>query len=364
VTVVKIGALFALALASAAVAGCASTPSAGDKAGGTGGEPVVLRMSNTPYNLNDVPLVRDFVRRVAALSGGKVRIKVLNQWGNYAPDAEAEVVRAVASGRLDLGWAGSRVFDSMGVSSFRALSAPMLIDSYPLENAVLQSTIPAQMLAGLQGVHVTGLGVLGDGLRLPISVRRPLLTPADWRGLSIGTYRSQTQEQAIRALGATPVVAYGPYRSHDLDTGAIQGFEFDVRRYERNGLATRARYVAANVPLWPQIDVVFANPGRLASLTDEQRGWLLQAAEELAKSSVRLTSRDVAYIRQVCAMGARFVNATPADLAALRSSLSDVYRELERDPQTKGFVQRIERLKKSVPPAAGLPAPVGCRGKP
>jgi hypothetical protein len=86
--------------------------------------------------------------------------------GLYAPSAEAQVVHAVASCAVDLGWAASRIFDTVGVPAFRVLSAPMLIDSYQLENAVLKSTMPARMLAGLSRVHVTGLAVLGDALGL------------------------------------------------------------------------------------------------------------------------------------------------------------------------------------------------------
>jgi TRAP-type C4-dicarboxylate transport system substrate-binding protein len=93
----------------------------------------------------------------------------------------------------------------MGVSSFQALQAPMLIDSYALEQAVVASDIPGQMLQGLTKVAVTGFGVLADGLRKPIAVKQPMLGVADWRGMKFGTYRSQGQDQAIRALGATPM---------------------------------------------------------------------------------------------------------------------------------------------------------------
>jgi len=265
---------------------------------------------------------------------------------------------------VDLGWAGSEVFDTTGAPGLRALSAPMLIDSYPLENAVLKTTLPERMMAGLSRVHVTGLGVLGDGLRHPIAVRRPLLAPADWRGLSIGTYRSGVQEQAIRALGATPVVAFGPYRTHDLATGTIQGFELDMQRYVHNVPTQSARYVTANVALWPLFDVLFADPARLASLTSQQRAWLRQAAQEAAVSSVSLVAgRNGPYIKQACAMGARFATATPADLAALRRSLSVVYRSLGRDPQTRAFIGQIQQLKKSTPPGPAPAIPAGCTAR-
>jgi TRAP-type transport system periplasmic protein len=362
-TPAKAAALLALALAAAAAAGCAA-PAGGDKAGGLTGGTIVLQMASTPSDVSDVQPVADFVRRVDALSGGSVQVKVINQWGEYAPDAEAQVVRAVASGTVDLGWAGSRVFDTMGVPGFGALSAPMLIDSYPLENAVLQSTMPGRMLTGLSTVHVTGLAVLGDTLRHPIAVRRPLLAPAGWQGLSIGTYRSEVQEQAIRALGATPVVAFGPFRTHDLASGQIQGFELDVQRYVSNGLPAIARYVTANVALWPQFDILFANPARLASLTAQQRGWLEQAAADAARNSVPLVAgQNGPYVRQACAMGARFATATPADLAALRRSLSVVYQNLETDLQTGAFLRQIQALKTTTPsgPAPAIPADCAAR---
>ena len=58
---------------------------------------------------------------------------------------------------------------------FQALSAPMLIDSYPLENAVIRSSLPAKMMAGLAKLDVTGLAVLGDEMRRPVGVRQPYL---------------------------------------------------------------------------------------------------------------------------------------------------------------------------------------------
>jgi len=355
----KAGALLTLALVAAA-AGCSASAGA-DKAGGPAGGPVVLRMASTPSGPSDAPPVADFIRRVGVLSGGSVQIQVINQWGDYVPGAEAQVVRAVGTGQVDLGWAGSRVFDTMGVPGFGALSAPMLIDSYPLENAVLNSSLPSRMLAGLSRLHVTGLAVLGDVLRHPIAVRRPLLAPVGWLGLSIGTYRSGVQEQAIRALGAGPVVAFGPYRTHDLARGTIQGFELDVQRYVHLGLVASARYVTANVALWPQFDVLFANPARLASLTAQQRAWLEQAAAGAARTSVPLVAgQNGPSIKQACAMGARFATATPADLAALRQSLAVVYQNLETDPQANAFLRQIQQLKKSTPSGAAPAIPAGC----
>jgi TRAP-type transport system periplasmic protein len=353
----------ALAVIAVVVAGgCGGGGGTGDKAGGSG-EPVVLRMANAYGDLQTAPVVEQFVSQVKARSGGNLRIQVTSRWGDYADDAEQQVVRAVAAGKADLGWAGARVFDTIGVTSFQALQAPMLIDSYALEQAVAASDLPGQMLQGLDKVGVRGLGVLPDSLRKPIAVEHPVLGLGDWRGITFGTLKSAGQAQAIRSLGATPMEVFRRSRNEALLDGRLQGLEMDLFVYEHGGPVQPAPYVTANVTLWPQMDVLFANPSRLGALTGQQRGWLQQAAQDAAGRAAALADRDAQSLKNACRSGARFATASPADLAALRGAFAPVYASLERDPQTKAFIERIQALKRSAPAGAPLAIPAGCTGK-
>jgi TRAP-type C4-dicarboxylate transport system substrate-binding protein len=353
----------ALAVIAAVVAGgCGGGGGSGDKAGGSG-EPVVLRMANAYGDLQTAPVVERFVSQVKARSGGDLRIQVTSRWGDYADDAEQQVVGAVAAGKADLGWAGARVFDTMGVTGFQALQAPMLIDTYALEQAVVASDMPGQMLQGLDKVGVRGLGVLADGLRKPIAVKHPLLGLGDWRGITFGTLKSAGQAQAIRSLGATPMEVFRRSRNEALLDGRLQGLEMDLFVYEHGGPVQPAPYVTANVTLWPQTDVLVANPGRLGRLTGQQRGWLQQAVQDAAGGVAALADRDAQSLENACRSGARFATASPADLAALRKAFAPVYASLERDPRTKAFIERIQALKRSTSAEAPLAIPAGCTGK-
>jgi TRAP-type C4-dicarboxylate transport system substrate-binding protein len=351
----------ALAVIAAAVAGgCGDGGASGDKAGGSG-EPVVLRMANAYANLDYIPAIEDFVTRVRERSGGNVRIEVVHDVGEGSADAEEQVVRAVAAGQVDLGWSGTRVFDTMGVTSFQALHAPMLIDSYALQHAVIASDIPGPMLEGLNKIGVRGLGLLADGLRKPIAVKRPLLGPADWRGITFQSFRSQTQAEAIRALGAQPTDVWSGL-DEGLETGKIDGFEKNFLVYQLNAMAGRAPYVTANVNLWPQMDALFGNPGRLAALTEQQRGWLQQSATEAAGRSAALADRDTQILATICESGARLANASNRDLAALREAFAPVHAKLQDNPQTKQFIEQILALKRSTAAEAPLVIPAGCSG--
>jgi TRAP-type C4-dicarboxylate transport system substrate-binding protein len=341
-------------------AACTGGAGSGDKAGG-GGEPVVLTMANGYdfFIAKSEPAVSYFVHRVEELSGGALRIKVVDGWGNYQPGAEQQIVRDVEADQADLAWVGTRVFDTLGVKSFQALTAPMLIDNYPLERAVIASDMPGQMLGSLSNLGVTGLAVLADGLRKPIAITATLLGPVEWRGIRFQVFRSTGQAEAVQALGARPT-EHAPSKAIEVE---VQGAEKNLLNYQvGNRYPTKFPYVTANVNLWPQTVALLANPGRLAKLSAEQRGWVRQAAADASVRSTGMFEDEAAIVDDVCQRGARFANASEADLAALREAFVPVYAALDHDPETKAFIERIDALKRVTPTGPALAIPTGCTG--
>jgi TRAP-type C4-dicarboxylate transport system substrate-binding protein len=343
--------------------GCSAGGGSSDKAGGSGGS-VALRLANTNGDIGYTPAVEHFVKRVEELSGGDVRIEVENDWGGLDSDAEQRVVRGVSSGAVDLGWVGTRVFDTLGVESFQALTAPMLIDSYALEDAVIESGITEQMMGGVDELGVVGLGVLPDGLRKPIGVTAPIVAAADWRGIRFGTLPSKGQVDAIRALGGRPAQVGREERETRLGNGRLDGFETSIWIHQRNpALVHLAPYVAANVSLWPQMNVLIANPDRLEKLSAAQRGWLDEAARDAAAQSDALADKDAGALVNSCAAGARFAEASAEDLAALQARFGSVYAALRRHPETRAYIERIHALKKSTVAEPRVSIPSDCTGR-
>lgn len=341
-----------------------TAPIGGDKAGAPA-EPIVLRMGFTGIGLADPgqPLDR-FAQRLLALSGGSVRMQFFDGWGHFAPDSEGQVVTAVQSGRLDLGLVGARAFDSVGVNSFQGLLAPMLIDSPQLQDAVLGSDMPEQMLDGLNQVGVTGLALANGGLRSPFSVGRPLLHANDWRGVGFGTTRSQIQEETIAALGAHPIEAVDVFQENAIMEGRITAFASELNGYVNHTSAIApVRFGTANVVLWPGFAVLFANSDALASLDEQQRGWIQQAAGMWASILDEGRGTNEAALRESCAAGAVFAKATPGDLAGMREAFTSIYDRIERDAETAGYLRRIRDLKATTAPPE-ITIPPNCRWQP
>ncbi len=338
---------------------------ADDKAGGSA-DPLVLTLASTTHSIPQQvfhPALQYFVDRVKELSHGAVRIDITQGWGAFSPDAEQQVVRDVTAGKIELGWVGTHVFDTVGVTAFQALTAPMLIDNNPLQRAVLDSDMPTKMLAELDEIGLTGIALLADGLRKPIAVTHPLLRPEDYQDITFQAFRSQDHAEAIKALGATAIDVFGKYLTEGLRAGEIDGFEKGLNIFKLNGDAYLAPYVAANVNLWPHTLALIANPRTMSGLTADQRGWLLAAGADASSRSTNLTDNDAESVVELCAAGARFANASESDLAAMRQAFAPVYATLERDPITKDFIDRIDEMKKSTDPGPALVIPSGCTGQ-
>jgi TRAP-type C4-dicarboxylate transport system substrate-binding protein len=338
------GGVLALTLALLLFPGCSGSSS--NKAGGKQSrKPVVLTLAS---DLGDPEELADFTDGVARLSQGAIRIDVESRWRFGQVRYENGLIGDVRAGKADLGVAGSRSWDSVGVTSLRALVAPLLIDSYVLQDRVLRSPLIPEMLKGLPPLDLVGIGVLPGALRKPFGVAHPLLGPSDYAGLTIGVQQSRVADATMRTLGARPVwfASQGPiagFGGIEQQIDSIQG-----NRYYRVG-----KYLTTNVSFWPRSLVVFANQKAFAALTPAQRRILRQAlatAVPAQTTLVRAGERREG-TAPLCRGGlVRFLTASPGNIAALRRAVQPVYDQLERDPQTRHFIEQIEAMRREVAP--------------
>jgi TRAP-type C4-dicarboxylate transport system substrate-binding protein len=337
-------------VASLPLAGCGG---AVDKAGG---QPTAAPRKATVLSLAiraDPWEVNGVAQRVSRLSQGTLRIVVKPRWRYGQADYASGLIDDVRTGREDLGAAESSAWDSVGVSSFRALGAPLLIDSYPLQAQVLESSMIPEMLRGLRPLGLVGIGVLPGQLPRPLGVRRPLLGRSDFAGARIGVQQSLVGDQALRLLGARPQWVAGGAPLAGLDAIAEPISWINGGRYDRV-----AKYLTTNLILWARPIVLFANKAAFARLTSLQRSALERAVSDDVTGQTRvITLFERSDVEGLCAdRRLRFAAATPADLAVLRRAVRPEFEQLERDPQVRTFIAQIEamRARLHAPPSVVL----------
>lgn len=324
--------LLTAAVLVAAAVGCGG---AGDKAGNAEKErPVVLTLAS-----EDDPQLTpasEFAEAVERLSEGSMRIQVVPAGRSKEIDYERGVVEDVRKGKSDLGIVGVRVWDTLGVSSFEALLAPLLVDSLELERRVLDRPEADRMLDGVEQAGVTGVALLPGPLRRPFGITRALRGPEDYRDATIGIRPGGVARDALQALGAT-AEARPPGVLDGLDGLEIDPATIAYNDYDRHALT-------ANVVLWPKPFSIVMNRTAFSALPTERRELLRRAGREARAAGLRRVARhEAAAVVELCGRGgSSLVTATPKDLTALRAAVQPVYRRLERDLDARRLIHWIE----------------------
>lgn len=282
----------------------------------------------------------EWTREVEALAQGNLRI-----YPGHSPapatDMEERLIADVRSGRQQIAYVGARAFDLVGNRAFQALGAPMLIDSYALEEKVLTSPLAGQMLASLKPLGVVGIAILPGPLRRLLGVRRSFTTPADFRGSVVGYAKSALTADAVRALGARPRPT-APGGALD----GLDGLEQQLGVIAANGYVGQSRSITVAPALWPRPYVLIMNPRSYARLSANQQKVLRAALGHVLHDYVdALRQSETTGTRQLCRAHARFVNANAAQF---RAAFAPVYAQLERDARTASYIAQIEAMKNGI----------------
>ena len=352
----KAGALCILATVAALTAGCGGSPKLDRTGKPVRDKPVVLTLADHENGTLDV---QNWIHEVQRRSGGTIRIEFRRGWRANDPDYDRGTIADVRAGRIDIAKIAARSWDEVGVRSLRALVAPMLIDSYALEQRVLTTHLPAEMINRVGKQDLIGLAVLPGFLRKPLGISRVLRRPTDFAGARIGIRPGGVAIQTFAALGGRSVV-YAP--SDPAAVSRLDGAELDVDVIAGNAYNRGARALTANVNLWPRIVTLVMNRRSFDALSEKQKQALTGAAPAAVGPTVKaFAGLDAQTTQVLCQRGLKLVTATGSDLRALRNALRPVYGSLDRDAQTKRAIAEIQSLKSGLG-AGGTPTVSKCGG--
>ena len=341
-------------IAMAAIVALSACTSSADRAGGRGFQEVtVLEIAQ----LNDVapPQVQAYAAAVEKQSHGSLRLHFADSWHKGEVDFEKHTLDDVRTGRVPGAWVGVPSLDLIGVTSFQPLLAPLLVDSQVVQSRIFTSGIPAGMARGLQGHGLVGVAVLPGPMRKVLGVREPFREPADFRGATLGIQGGAIPEATARALGATFT---------RMPSGAsltqVDAYEQHVGNIVGSFYGLEAKYLTANVNLWPQAMAVVLNETSYGALTDAQREVLRAAATSAIPAALEATrSEDDSGVVKLCGQGVSFPPASDVQLAGLRRAVQPVYDEIAEAPGNARMLDRLTDLRAVVaapPEVSACPA--------
>jgi TRAP-type C4-dicarboxylate transport system substrate-binding protein len=316
---------------------------------GVGSQPASIVLSVANGNHDHVAL-EPFADAVATSTGGTVTLRFEDAVHQGDPAYESAIIDDVAAGTYDLAWVAPRPWHAKGVTTFDALMAPFLVDSYALQQAVLDSDLQRDMLAGLDGTGLVGLGILPGPMRRVAMAEGGFRAPDDLRGKRIGIGDSAIAAMTFETLGATTTT---------LPSGAVLRGEDAVEQQLGSVVGNRYQkdlpHVTVDVALWPRPMILFANKGRFDSLSVEQQAALRGAAKPLvASTTAAVEAEDMSAVAELCADAANLVIAGDDAKAALVTAVRPVYDELEKDAETASMLDRIAEMKAGIPASTSI----------
>ncbi|MEW6661147.1 MAG: TRAP transporter substrate-binding protein [Bacillota bacterium] len=220
-----------------------------------------------------------FKELVEAKTAGNIKVEV---YPNAVLGDERTLLEGMQVGTIDMG-----VITNGPVANFlpkiAVFEMPFLFSKREDAYAVLDGPIGQNILKELESVKLKGLAYAERGFRNLTNSKRPVLTPADVKGLKLRVMQNPVYIDLFNTLGANAVPMAWPEALTALQQGTIDGQENPVnvayafKLYETQKHLSMTRHTYAPALFVMSLDVFNKN------FTPETQQILVEAAKEAGK---------------------------------------------------------------------------------
>lgn len=225
-----------------------------------------------------------FAEKLAEVSGGEMSIEL---YTNGTLGSEAESMQGIQIGTLDIFRGNASSLPNYGAELIGATGLPYVFKDMAQFEAVAESPLGDELLASVDAADCgyVALGWLVEGPRsmfiTPV-VYEKLGKPTEFtidmiKGLKVRVPETDLMVGTMAALGAsaTPIAYSELYTS--LQSGVVDAAENGVTSYMSNSFNEVAPYFITDAHTFG-CGVILMNKDKWNSLTEEQQGWMKEAA--------------------------------------------------------------------------------------
>lgn len=152
---------------------------------------------------------------------GRVKVEV---YPNSTLYKDKEEMEALQLGAVQMLAPALSKFGPLGVKEFEVFDIPYIFPFKYVLNKVTEGPIGKGLLKKLEPKGITGLAFWDNGFKV-MSANKPLIHPADFKGLKMRIMSSKVLDDQMRVLGANPQVMAFSEVYQGLQTGVVDGTE-------------------------------------------------------------------------------------------------------------------------------------------
>jgi C4-dicarboxylate-binding protein DctP len=185
-------------------------------------QPIVIKFSHVvATNTSKGKTAEYFKKIVEERTAGRVKVEVYPNSQLYKDKEELE---ALQMGSVQLLAPTFGKFGPMGVREFEVFDLPYLFDNMAQAQKITQGPIGHALLKKLDSKGLTGLAMWDSGF-LDWTSNKPIVKPADIKGMKIRIQSSKVIDARTRIVGALPQVMPWSEIYQGLQTGVVDGQE-------------------------------------------------------------------------------------------------------------------------------------------
>lgn len=312
-------------------AGCGQKQAAtGDKAAGTTDlsslQPIKItfgHMDVTQPNMLSHGAALHFKEVAERLSGGKITVDVV---GGGALGSAADLLEQVKNGQIQM--AGSITEGNLAGmwKDINMLGIPYAWRSVDVALTTIDSTFGDEVKAKILEKTACRVPYVFDngGLRNYTNNKRPILTPADMKGLKFRTMDNPAHMAIVKALGASPTPIAWTETYTALQTGVVDGQENAIpsclqgRMQEVQKYMSTDGHVASFMFILQNDKWYQSQPAAYKQILDAAAADTQLFARALSRS-ININGREI-----MIKAGVQIHDTTPAELAQFKEATKDV----------------------------------------
>ncbi|WP_420582283.1 TRAP transporter substrate-binding protein [Reichenbachiella sp.] len=291
------------------------------------------------HGLNDSHPVHlglvEMARLLEDISGGKMTMDI---YANGQLGQERDLMELLQIGSLDMTKVSAGTLENF-VPEFKVLTLPYLFADSTHTWNVLQGAIGKNLLAKGSQYRLRGLCFYDAGSRSFYSKAAPIQSPEDLAGLKVRVMNSQSAFNMVSALGGSPTpVSFGELYTA-LQQGVVDAAEnnapsfYTSRHYE-----ICKHYSIDEHTTLP--DVLIVSTYLWDRLSDQEKGWLQQAADQSVEYQKQVWFNSVQdCLTKVQEAG---VNVYYPEKSPFQQKVADLYAEFESNPSLHQLIQSIQ----------------------
>lgn len=216
-----------------------------------------------------------FAKKVAEKSQGKIKVTTFPAGQLYNDKSMND---AIMSGGLDMGLNSTAMWTTV-IPAMNVLDVPFLLPNYDSVAKALNGEVGKTLAAEMEKKGVRPLIWADYGYVQFANSKKPIKTPADFKGLKLRGY-GEIPAETIKALGASPVTMGSAEVYMAIQRGTIDGQTsgttamYDRKMYEVTKYLTMTNHAFCEF-------VLAVNDGFWKKLSDPQKKILQEAADEV-----------------------------------------------------------------------------------